>query len=270
MSSAATMHMPDLGFQPNRFTLHNATPERIDMRWGGLAFTLPAVDEVGPKSAQYEDGTPIPGTLVLQDAITTDRDGIVPPLGSPPNWLAFEAIRNVLGVDTITKKAEGALAKAGVSFLPNSPTREVVAFVRADGEKRYQEHLLDWAEHTVSAYQAIVQKSREVGVVPAPPGRDYMKATVILSERRKTLEKTMQAAPSTVEEDAEMEALTFAKAKAMELAEKAAAGKGIDRKALAEEIMQDPEMRAYLMQKGYRIRKKGHLDVPAPEEPQEE
>jgi hypothetical protein len=193
---------------------------------------------------------------------------MVPPLGSPPNWSAFEAIRNVLGVNASTKKAEGVLAKAGVSYLPNTPTKDVIAFVRADGEARYREYQLEWAEHTVGAYEAVVQKAREVGVVPRPPGKDYLKATVILGAQKRVIEQSMRVPNPQATDDEEMEFEVYAKAAAMELAAKGAEGKNVDKAQLAEELLKDPKVRAHLSRK-FSIRQRGHLDVPEPEAPQE-
>lgn len=252
--------VPLFGFAPNRFTLHNASPHRIDLRWGGVQFTVPPIDEVGPKPAIDADGDPIPGTVLLEDSLVTDATGSIPPAGSPPNWLAFEAVRNLLGVDTVTKEATGEVAKAGVSFVPNSPDKSVVAAIRADGQRRYQEHLLEWAQYTVSAYESRVQSAKMAGVQPAPPDQDYARALLVLRKHEAKLRETMGA--GAPEDPEEIRVLAVAKARAMEMAKEAAAGKDVDHQKLAEELLQDPKTRAYLLSKGYRIRKRGHLDVP--------
>lgn len=258
--------LPIFGFTPNRFTLHNASPQAVDLRWGGVQFTVPPTDMVGPKAALDADGQPIPGTVQLEDSVVTDKDGSIPEAGSPPNWHAFEAVRNLLGVDPVTKEMKGELAKAGISFMPNAPTKDVVAQVKQDGTRRYEEHLLNWAQYTVSAYEARVQSAKMAGVQPAPPDQDYARALIVLRKH----ETKLKAAMSTPEvgDDEEAMALAVAKAEALKMAERAAAGKDIDKNKLAEELMTDPKTRAYLLSKGYRIRKKGYLDVPdeAPEE----
>lgn len=261
-------HIPTFGYMPNQFTLHNASPERVDLRWGGVMFTLPGVDEIGPKAARDKDGDPIPGTLVLQDGLVPDKDGVLGGPGSPPNWLAFEAIRNLLGVDPVTKVATGQSAKAGLSFLPNAPSKAMVQTVRLDGIRRYEEHRLEWAQYTVATYEARLAAAKAAGVTAAPPDRDYAQAIILLKRHEAKLKAVVDLAGETTDDDAL--ALASAKVMAMELAEKAAAGRDIDKTKLAEELLQDPKTRAYLMSKGYRIRKKGYLDVPdEPEQPQE-
>ncbi len=255
--------LPSFGYTPNQFTLHNASPEPIDLRWGGVAFTIPAVNVVGPKPALDFDGDPIPGTLLLADGIVPDKDGVIPPAGSPANWMAFEAIRNLLGIDPVTREAKGSSAKAGVSYLPNTPSKDLIAAVLADGKRRWEEHRVEWAQHTVAAYEARVASAKMLGVPAAPPDRDYAKAIQILKKNEATFKKTMEQAGDS--DDEELQVLAIAKARAMEMAEKAAAGREIDKKKLAEELLQDPATRAHLMAQGYRIRKKGYLDVPAPE-----
>ena len=166
--SQAGAYIPSIGFSPNKFTLHNASPEPLTFRWAGLQFTLPAVDEVGKSPALDADGQPIPGSLVLQDGYSVDRDGNLPAPGSPPNWSAFDAIRNVLGVDPNTKQAIGVIAKAGVSFLPNTPSKDLIEKVREDGKRRYAESQVEWAQYTVSAYESRVAAARAVGQTAAP------------------------------------------------------------------------------------------------------
>lgn len=259
-------NIPAFGYSPNRFTLHNASPERIDLKWGGVVFTLPAVDEVGPKAAVDVDGDPIPGTLMLADGIVADKDGVVPPQGSPANWLAFEAIRNLLGVDPITKVATGASAKAGLSYLPNSPSKDLVKTVRADGQARYDAHRLEWAQYTVSAYESRVSNAKMLGVPVAPPDQDYVKAILLLKKQESKLKA--QITEADLGDDEEIAFMAFAKARAMEMAEAAAAGKNVDKAQLAEELLKDPKVRAHLGRK-FSIRQRGHLDVPEMEAPQE-
>lgn len=266
-TDATALHMPILGYARNEFTLHNASPNQLDWKWGGRMFTLPPVDIVGPRAAKYDDGEPIPGTLVLEDSWVPGPDGDIDGR-RPPNWLAFEAIRNVLGVDPETKQAVGVAAKSGISFLPPKPSRELVAFVLEDGKRRYEESQMVWADSVVAGFQTAIQKCREAGVAPPPPSSDYMKAVTLLEKRKKQIEAQLNAVlPEEAPDANEIEFLAFAKARAMEMATKAAAGKEIDRAALADELLQDPDVRGALQrQYNYRIRKKGYMDVPTPGE----
>ncbi len=264
MSTA--FNVPELGYRLNRFTLHNSSPEEMTLMWAARPFTLPARDQVGPKAAKYDTGEPIPGTLVLEDGWTVSADGTIP-TGGPPNWLAFEAIRNVLGVDPITKKATGVYAKAGISFLPDAPSKELVQKIVADGMHRYEESQIVWADSVVAGFQVAIQRSKEAGMAPPPPSSDYLKATVLLEKRKKEIEALYGKASETPPDDAELEFLAFAEAAAMEMATKAAAGKEVDKAELANKLLQDPEVRAHLQRKyQYRIRKKGYEGVPGPDE----
>jgi hypothetical protein len=254
----AAQHLPQFGWSPNKFTLHNASPEPLVVRWASLQFTIPAKDVIGTKPATYDDGAPIPGTYVVQDSWSLDRDGAIPPKNSPPNWSAYEAIRNVLGVDPVTKEALSPNARSGISFLPPNPTRELVAEIRADGERRYEEHLVDWAEQTITGYLDAVQKSRDAHVSPPPPTRDYERARAILDRNRKR-DDFSHHEEVVAKEDAEMEA--YIEAEAMAMAKRAAEGKEIDEVELAKRLLQKPEIRNRL-KRDYSIRKRGHLDVP--------
>jgi len=271
MSASAASHMPTIGFIANKFTLHNATPEEITIRWAGLQFTLPPVDALGTRAAHYDTGEPIPGTCVLQDAHCPDRDGMIPGPEEPPNWLAFEAIRNVLGVNTHTKEATGVIARAGVSFLPANPTREVVSAVRANGEQRYAEYMVEWADACVAGYQRAVELSKQHGVIPPPPSADYAKAVMILEKHNEKVRISISQAQRTLEEQVtaeEVELEAFIQAEALVLAKRAAAGKEISEEKLAEELLQKPNVRNYLKRQ-YSIRKRGYLDVPSPEPPED-
>jgi len=254
----STQQLPMFGYAPNEYVLHNASPEKVFLRWGGVSIILPPVDAVGPKAAKDADGDPIPGTLVLKDAIVADKDGVIPSADGPANWMAFEAIRNLLGINPVTKEAMGAAARAGLSYLPNNPSKDVVQAVRMDGTKRWEEHRLEWAQYTVSAYESKVASCKIIGVAPPPPDQDYAKALVVLKRQ----EAKFKAEMSEVGPDAEeVEFLAFAKARAMEMAETAAAGKNVDKAQLAEELLKDPKVRIHLQRK-YSIRQRGHLDIP--------
>lgn len=262
--SQAGAYIPAMGFTPNRFTLHNASPEPQTFRWGGVQFTIPGVDMVGKDPARDVDGDPIPGTLMLEDTYAPDRDGIIPPLGTPPNWSAFEAIKSILGVDPATKVAGGVAAKGGISFLPNSPSKDLVARIREDGKRRYAESRVEWAQYTVAAYEARVAAARAVGAQAAPPDEDYSKAVQVLKKWKEGLGKSEEVPL----DDEEMEFMAFAKARALEMASAASEGKNVDKAALAEELLLDPKVRTYLSRK-YQIRKRGYMDVPVPESPPE-
>lgn len=258
--------LPQFGYTPNRFTLHNASPEPVDLRWGGVTFTIPAVDVVGSKPALDIDGDPIPGTILLADGVVPDKDGVVGAPGSPPNWLAFEAIRNLLNVDPVTNVAKGSPAKAGISYLPASPTKDLVSAVRMDGKRRWDEHRVEWAQYTIAAYESRVANAKALGVPAAPPDQDYVKAVNLLKRHEAKFKAELAEMGET--DDEEMAFLAFAKAKAMEMAEAAAVGKNVDKAQLAEELLKDPKVRAHLGRK-FSIRQRGHIDVPDLEAPQE-
>lgn len=254
-------YVPPFKITPHRYTLHNARPEAFKLRWGGMRFTIPPVDEVGPKAAKFDDGTPIPGTAVLQDAAAPGHDGVV----TRRAWSAETAIREVLGIDIETGQAVGMAAKAGVSFLPDAPNRHLVARIREDGERRWNESQIEWAEHEVAAQMAGIEKAKEAGVAPPLPGPEYRKAVQVLERYHKKLDdtfgRTVDAAVESVTHDDEIELAIYMKAAAMQMAEGIAKEKEVDQSMLAEEMLKDPKIRKHL-QKKYRIRKVGHTDVP--------
>jgi hypothetical protein len=258
MSTVAKL--PQLGYTPNRFTFHNGAPKPYDVRWAGLQFTVPAVDVVGTKPATFEDGTPIPGTYVVEDTWGLNRDSEIPTKDSPPNILAFEIVKNVLGVDPVTGKTLGIAARSGLSYLPANPTHEQVEAVREEGKRRYAESMVQWADLTVQGYLAAVDKCRSLSIPPPPAGEDYRRARIILEQHEVEVEATLRERGVGSEDD-ELEFLALAKVKAMELATKMAANKPeLNKEQLAEALASDPEFLNMLRKKGLRIRKVGHLD----------
>lgn len=252
-------YKPPLRFQPRTFTLHNASTEKYTIRWGGLTFTLPPVDKVGPKAAHYADGRPIPGTCVLADSATFNADGTI----GRNNWRAEDAIRNVLGINPDTGEALGPAAKAGISFLPDDPTEEMVREVREDGERRWNAHLIGWAEKEVATFKVAIERSKDAGAAPPTPDASYRRAVHIIERYHRDLgakfglpaEEVVEKA--THEDEIEME--VYLKAKAIQMAERAAAEMEVDKAKVAEDLLQDPKIRKHL-QRLYRIRKIGRTE----------
>jgi hypothetical protein len=118
MSQESLDYVPDFTVRREEFVLHNAGPDKIDAMWAGHPFTIPGCDEIHPTNpAQFEDGSPIPGTVILRDDYMALPGGSMPQPGSPYNWRASVAIKNVLGIDKHTGKAISSYSKKGVSYL---------------------------------------------------------------------------------------------------------------------------------------------------------
>lgn len=255
--------MPTMPYQPNfapqrqKFILVNSSPEQVVLRWAGLQLTLPPVDAVGHRPGKYDTGADIPGSYLIEDAYTFNPDGTIPAAGSPPNWLATEAIRSLLGINPKTGEAISPFAMKGISVMADTPSIEQVEEVKAEGAKRYEQFLWDWANETVTGYEVARDKAQAAGVNARPPGQDYHKAMAILS-------KAGDAHPAPVEEAVDEKFLSNEaeiRVLAIEMAEKAAKDKDIDKLALADSFMEDPEVRRHLMRK-FSIRKRGHMNVP--------
>lgn len=254
-------YVPEFVTQPNRFTLHNSTPEELTLRWAGLQFSIPAADQVNPKhSAKDADGDFVPGTFVVTDGYAPTADGSFPK-GGAFNWFAGDAIKHALGINPDTGVAEGSYAAKGVSFLPKLPTKEQVANIARAGKDRYDAFLVEWAQYEVAAQQQSMDRASRAGVQVPPPGKDYARALTILTKYQKAIDAQVGAVTDGLEETAAEEDLRFtvwAMAEALKLAGSAAEQKQVDKNKLAEGLLADPEVAKHLRRQ-YRIRKIGHL-----------
>ena len=259
-------YMPDFTAKREEYVLHNAGPDKIEGSWGGRPFTLPGCDEVHPHNpAVFEDGVAIPGTLVLRDTYCPDKDGSHPKPGDPFNWRASVAIKNVLGIDPQSGQAKGPYAQKGVSYVQMPASKEDIERIMVEGKKRYYVFMVGWAEHQTRAYAEAVDLARRAGVTAPPPGGDYHKATTILEQHQKEMEKRYGKQNLGVEEQEEvdLEFMVFAKARAMALAKDAAEAQKVSKEELAENMLQDPDVLKALRKK-YRIRKKGFAEGAEP------
>jgi hypothetical protein len=270
MSTQQTI--PDFEYKPEQYVLHNSRPDPIEGMWAGYRFEVPPVDAVGPKPGHFDDGTPIPGTILLKDAYTFDSDGHIPTSG-PHNWKAKEAIRAVLGVGVGTTTATSKFAQNGVSFLPEGCSREVYKAVRAAGEARYRASLVEWAADTLQNYEEGRNRAKAVGVDAKPPGPDFYKAQAVLKAHQDQLRAhylgTTQESEQVADEDDSLEFEAYARAFAMKIAGKIADDQNVDKAKLVEEMIQDPAVAAKIRRK-YSLRKRGYLDptdAPGAEQP---
>lgn len=257
----AVQYLPDFKPVVQTYVLHNATPEEIILRWGGLQMTVPPVDKVGHRPALDGDGTPIPGTFVIRDTYTAKPGGGVPRKGDPPNWFAATAIRNILKIDPETGEAVGPDAKKGISVLPASPTPAMIKDAMESGKERYEQFLVEWATDTVNGYQVARDRNQQAGYAPPPPGAEYQKAVLILEKSHAKMKKDLGMAESIeqIDEELDDDFETFALAEAMAKAKRAAAAvPDVDPAELAAKLLESPDVRQKLKKK-YRIRKVGHM-----------
>ena len=255
-------YMPDFKPQINAYTLHNATPEEIILKWGGLQMTVPPSDKVGPRAAKYQDGEEIPGTRIIADTYTAYPGGQHPRKGDPPNWFAANAIRNILKIDPETGEAMGPSARKGISVLPASPSPSMIQQAMEAGKARYDQFLVEWATEMVNSYAVARDRNTQAGYAPPPPGADYQKAIIILEKSHKKMKEELGMAPGEEPDlqdegtDEDLEAWVLAEA--MKRAEEPAKDMEVDQEELALRLLKNPKIRTALRKKGLRIRQVGH------------
>lgn len=262
----SSQYVPNFVSEPNRYTVVNATPEEITLRWAGMQFSIPPADVVGRFAARDADGDKIPGSLVIEDGYCPRADGSYPTSGQH-NWFAADAIKKVLGINPDNGAAEGSYARKGVSFLPANPTKALVSQIKEAGRRRYDLFQVQWAQQEVGAYRSAVEKSSRHGLSAPPPDEDYARAILILEKQNEIIRKQIGSVTEALEEASDEDELKFrawALAEAENLAADAAKAKDVDKALIAEKMVEDPVVMKHLRRK-YRIRKIGHL----PEEEQE-
>lgn len=263
----ATQSIPDFAPKVEKYAVHNARPEALDFMWGGVRMTVPGVAEISSKPAHFDNGDPIPGTLVISDGYVLNTDGTIP-TGGPPNWSAKEALRAVLGVAP-NGEANSQLALNGVSFLPMGCSREAFEVIKESGDFRYRESLITWANDTLQNYEEGRNRAKQAGVNPKPPGADFYKAQAILQVQQEKM-KQQYGSPEQVSEENETLFEIYAKAQALKMAGNIAEEVGVDKAKLVEKMLEDPKISAQIRKK-YSLRKRGYMDpTDAPGAPQPE
>lgn len=257
-------------FKPpvREFVLFNARKKTVETMYVGNLMTIPAVNVVNEHHSDTdEDGDPIPGTYVVRDLYHMDQE-----TGDEKLVLdAARAIAHILGVHKAgTSQAAVAtspLAVAGLSVLPRHASKELIREARESGSQLGFLADVQQARNVVEAASEINSKRKSMGMDPVPAGHEYARALSLLREYNRIVEADVKREAEPAQDavtdaaiDEEMEMMAIARAKAMEMADKYAAGKTLDKEQLFKELMNDPSVRAYA-QKAYRFRKKGHQQI---------
>jgi hypothetical protein len=262
----ATQSIPDFVQKSEQYGMHNARPDPIEFMWGGNRFELPGCDQLSANPVKLDDGTPVPGTLVVKDGYTLDVNQMMP--SGPPNWSAKEAIRAVLGIKP-GGEATSKLALNGVSYLPLGCTREEYEKVLESGKTRYRESMIGWATDVVQNYEEARNKAKQAGVNALPPGQDFYVAQAVLKEHERRLKEKFGLAEEVETLDDNLQFEVYAKAVAMKMAKSIAELEGVDQMKLVERMLEDPKISANIRKK-YSLRKRGYMDpteAPGAEQP---
>lgn len=247
------------------YVLHNAKKRPSEVMFSGNLFTIPAVNVIGPYAETDADGDKIPGTRVVEDIY----DWI-------PEWeeevLTLDATKTVRHVLGIARSSDGKVAEAtsryalgGLSLLPRHPTKALWHGVAEGGAGRAFLIEVDNAQTLIQSIDEKNAKRKAAGMEPVHGGREYNQAVALLAEYAKLTQSEAREITAPHEdaralEDGfeELELDAFVKAKAMELASKAAEGRAVDKVALATELLNDPAVRVKL-QKLFKINRRGHM-----------
>lgn len=253
--------LPSFEVKPQEFGLYNPDTRFLDLMWAGKSLRIPGCKDISRDPCKFDDGIPIPGTLVIRDGYMMKPDGTFPMVGSPYNWRADEAIRNLLQLDPDTKLPTGVWSERGITFVPPVIDRRTFEAVLIDANRRFGGHLVKWAEETIRAHEVRVDKAKEHGMNAPAPHPDYARALRIREEHMQSLGVVIEAAAMKQSEGAD-EAEKVIEDRIAKIAELVISKIGdqanVDKKKMAEMLMEDKEVRSHLS-KTHMIRKRGHL-----------
>jgi len=263
--------MADIKFgSPSReFYLHWANTKSRDFMWAGTIVTFPPVNSVGPDPVYYDDGDPIPGTVVIRD-IWGELD-----LESGEQRLVYNAesaVRAALGLPPIGskapvdfRKANSPLARAGLSVLHVKPSKREIHDLIQDKQVTVDRYEFDRSNEIIDAWDSKNARRKAAGMEPVNGDFEYQQAKIYVetynNRLRDLYKRDVQEAPIG---DDELQFAIWAKA---QLLEQAAQMKDIaeDLKLKAvEAALEDPKTRLRL-RATYQIRKRGHME-PSKEE----
>lgn len=265
ISDQVTLFKPPI----REFVLFNARKKSVEVQYVGNLMTIPAVNVFNKDRSDYDaDGDPIPGSYVVRDLYQMNSE-------SGDEDLIFDAARAIAHILGIQKSgrdqaavATSAFAVSGLSVLPLHADKDLIAAIRESGGQLAYLAEVENARVFVEGISERNAKRKSNGLDPIPGGVEYTRARAVLVEyerlvaidvKREAKVAEDPIADATIDEEAEIAAI--ARALALELAEKHAAGKTIDKMELLKELLNDPAVRAKA-QKEYRWRKRGRDPIP--------
>lgn len=167
----------DISFvaEPRRYILHNGSNEPIELQYDAGTKWVPPVDTLDPNSGKDEDGTPIPGTLVVEDVFRREEGG-----GETLIWNASNAVMHWLGLDVSRGEAVSLYAKRGLSLLPMYPDKALVEEVVLAGIDRAKTFKLQSARQEILAYDQQNFARKSAGASPLPPTSAYENSIALI------------------------------------------------------------------------------------------
>lgn len=260
-------------FKPPRrsFTIINGSEKDKDVGFAGNIFTIPGKHKVVAQSDTDEDGDKIPGTFVLEDVYVYSES-----LGA--EFMVMNAERAVIHILGIQRRPDGSgseltsnFAIKGLSLLPRHAPKSLWQEVAKAGEHRSFLSAVKSAQETISLYDLRNEQRRAAGNPAIPSNAEYRHCVHLLREFDRIVRTEAEEAVSPYVEEAEAEKASaelefqvFMKARVQELVDKAAEKHKIDKKALFDELMTDPETRKYA-QTDWNFRRKGFDKIPEEE-----
>ncbi len=251
---------------PREFLLLSGAHTSTRLCYDAEHFTIPAKDEIVkpneraphlPHSGKTSEGEWIPGSLLVRDIPGArgcpddpTSDGVTAGNARGDFWDAKRAIMHCLGIDPITRKATSSYSDKGIVVLPTNPSGDLLRVEREKVAAKAKAFNIKCADQTVRDWAAEANSKKKNGVEPGLPGNDYYDALEILGEAKKEHKRRvaamgmedpfMDAAEGAVGDD-DSELIALARIAAEKVAGKLSATEDIDKDAVIEMMLKDPE-----------------------------
>lgn len=224
-------------------------------------------------------GNRIDGAILLEDTYGVNEE-----IGDYVlKFSSKRAVAHILGI-TLTAQnqlsmAESKIALAGISFLPYTPTPEMVASIREDGLARAYETDVRNASDNVQAWIWKNEARTRIGMGTAIPDARILADQRIVDQYNleqsaklsgipivspptsavTTIAEAIDDETDSLEAELEMEMYCRLKAHSVALAEKIENPTEVDEFALVQDLLSRPSIQIKLRKAGISIRKKGFM-----------
>ena len=251
------------GFQPVKRTLilGNGGPGWMYTCYAGNSYDVPPKHMMGRKPGKTIDGTPIPGTILLESAYRFNDPTEVHDDGSTDiqtyEIQPDEILKQLLGFDPKTATATSDFARRGLTWIPNGSTMEKAEEILAAAAERWKVADLEDARKMVEVQLIKMEKAKANGTsAPVPKGYRNVEAKVRAADAQLEAQYRTAAPGGEMTDDLEFEANL--RLKLMDVIQKRPGAETLSldaKKQQLEALMADKSLVADARRSGWLIKK---------------